>query len=225
MSARCGHSHNHASHGHASHAHAGGHSHEPAFDGASPAYRRILLLVLAINAAMFVIEVAAGAVAGSVSLYADSLDFAMDAATYGISFWAIGKAASVRARVAFAKGTSLGLLGAGVLGVAVWRAFSGAPPEPITMGAIGLLALAANVGSAVLLYRWREGDANVASVWQCSRNDAIGNVLVCVAALGVFGTGSAWPDLIVAGLMAALFLNSAIRILRQSLGELRAAEA
>jgi Co/Zn/Cd efflux system component len=116
-------------------------------------------------------------------------------------------------------------MGAGVLALALWRLFTGVPPEPFTMGAVGLMALAANVGSAVLLYRWRNGDANVASVWQCSRNDAIGNVLVCVAALGVFGTGSALPDLIVAALMAGLFLNSAFRIVRQALGELRMAGA
>ena len=208
------------------HAHDDGHDHNhdhgAVFEGASPAYQRILLVVLAINAVMFVVEVAAGAISGSVALYADSLDFAMDAATYGVSFWAIGKAAMVRARVAFAKGLSLAVLGIGVLALAIWRLFTGAPPEPLTMGAIGLLALAANVGSAALLYRWREGDANVASVWQCSRNDAIGNVLVFLAAVVVLFTDSALPDLIVAGLMATLFLNSSFRILRQSLGEMRA---
>lgn len=218
MSGCCGPSQDHGGHDH-------GHDHGGMFDGATPAYRRVLLIVLVINAAMFAVEVAAGAVAGSVALYADALDFAMDAATYGISFWAIGRAAATRARVALLKGGSLGLMGTGVLALALWRLFDGSPPEPFTMGAIGLLALAANVVSAVLLYRWRDGDANVASVWQCSRNDAIGNVLVCVAALGVFGTGSALPDLIVASLMAALFLNSAFRIVRQALGELRMAAA
>lgn len=215
MSGCCGPSHDH---GH-------GHDHGAMFDGATPAYRRVLMIVLAINAAMFAVEVAAGSVAGSVALYADALDFAMDAATYGISFWAIGRAAQTRARVALLKGSSLGLMGAGVLALALWRLFTGAPPEPLTMGLVGLMALAANVGSALLLYRWRNGDANVASVWQCSRNDAIGNVLVCVAALGVFGTGSALPDLIVASLMAGLFLNSSFRIVRQALGELRMAGA
>ena len=213
MSGCCGPSHDH---GH-------GHDHGSAFDGASPAYRRVLLIVLAINAAMFVVEVAAGAIAGSLALYADSVDFAMDAATYGLSFWAIGRAAETRARVALLKGGSLGVIGTAVLGMALWRLYSGAPPEPITMGAIGLLALAANVISAVLLFRWRDGDANVASVWQCTRNDASGNVLVVLAAVGVFGTGSALPDLIVASLMAALFLNSAFRIIRQARGELRSA--
>ena len=213
MSGCCGPSHDH---GH-------GHDHGSAFDGAAPAYRRVLLIVLAINAAMFVVEVAAGAIAGSLALYADSVDFAMDAATYGLSFWAIGRAAETRARVALLKGGSLGVIGTAVLGMALWRLYSGAPPEPITMGAIGLLALAANVISAVLLFRWRDGDANVASVWQCTRNDAIGNVLVVLAAVGVFGTGSALPDLIVASLMAALFLNSAFRIIRQARGELRSA--
>lgn len=215
MSGCCGPSHDH-DHGH-------GHDHGSAFDGASPAYRRVLLIVLAINAAMFVVEVAAGAIAGSLALYADSVDFAMDAATYGLSFWAIGRAAETRARVALLKGGSLGVIGTAVLGMALWRLYSGAPPEPITMGAIGLLALAANVISAVLLFRWRDGDANVASVWQCTRNDAIGNVLVVLAAVGVFGTGSALPDLIVASLMAVLFLNSAFRIIRQARGELRSA--
>lgn len=215
MSGCCGPSHDH-DHGH-------GHDHGSAFDGASPTYRRVLLIVLAINAAMFAVEVAAGAIAGSLALYADSVDFAMDAATYGLSFWAIGRAAETRARVALLKGGSLGVIGTAVLLMALWRLYSGAPPEPITMGAIGLLALAANVISAVLLFRWRDGDANVASVWQCTRNDAIGNVLVVLAAVGVFGTGSALPDLIVASLMAALFLNSAFRIIRQARGELRSA--
>ena len=201
--------------------HSHDHDHGGMFDGATPAYRRVLLIVLAINAIMFAVEMAAGAIAGSVALYADSIDFAMDAVTYGISFWAIGRAAETRARVALLKGGSLGVIGTAVLAVALWRLFTGAPPEPFTMGAIGVLALAANVISALLLFRWRDGDANVASVWQCTRNDAIGNVLVVLAAIGVFGTGSAMPDLIVASLMAMLFLNSSFRIVRQALGELR----
>ena len=157
------------------------------------------------------------------ALQADAMDFAADAATYGLTLAMIGRAATWRASAALFKGASLVLMGGTVLGATIWRVFVTGTPEPLTMGVVGFAALAVNVASALLLYRFRDGDANVRSVWLCSRNDAIGNVAVMLAALGVFGTGTAWPDLGVAALMAGLFLWSASQILRQAIGELRQA--
>jgi Co/Zn/Cd efflux system component len=192
------------------------------FEGASPRYRRILWIVIALNAVMFGVEVVAGALAGSMALQADALDFAADAATYGLTLYMIGKPDRWRASAALIKAGSLALMGSYVLAATLWRVFVTGVPEPIVMGAVGMAALAINVAAALLLFRFRDGDANVRSVWLCSRNDAIGNVAVMLAALGVFGTGAAWPDLGVAAIMAGLFLYSSVSILRQSLGELRA---
>ena len=198
------------------------HSHGPeTFDGASSRYKRVLWIVIGLNAAMFGFEIVAGALAGSMALQADAMDFAADAATYGLTLAMIGRAATWRASAAIFKGASLVLMGGYVLVATIWRVFVTGTPEPLTMGVVGFAALAVNVASAVLLYRFRDGDANVRSVWLCSRNDAIGNVAVMLAALGVFGTGTAWPDLGVAALMTALFLWSASQILRQAIGELR----
>ena len=191
------------------------------FSGVSDDYRRRLLAVIAINGAMFFVEMVAGQLSGSQALKADALDFLGDSLTYGASLWVIGRALRVRATVAFIKGLSLFAMGLWVLGSTAYRVFFVAVPEAEVMGLVALLALAANVGSVLLLMRYREGDANVRSVWLCSRNDAIGNVSVMVAALGVWGTATGWPDLIVAGIMASLFLNSATKILIQSRGELR----
>jgi Co/Zn/Cd efflux system component len=192
------------------------------FEGASPRYQRILWIVIALNALMFGVEAAAGALAGSMALQADAMDFAADAATYGLTLYMIGKPGHWRASAALIKGASLALMGAYVLGATLWRAFATGVPEPLVMGAVGFAALAVNVIAALLLFRFRDGDANVRSVWLCSRNDAIGNVAVMLAALGVFGTGTAWPDLAVAAIMAGLFLYSSVSILRQSLDEFRA---
>ncbi|WP_237213932.1 cation transporter [Falsiroseomonas oryziterrae] len=191
------------------------------FTGQDPAFRRALWIVIAVNAAMFLVEFVGGALAGSLALQADSLDFAMDAATYGLSLAVIGLSPVTRARAALLKAASLGLIAAWVLGAAFWRIFVEGRPEPITMGAVAIAAAAANLLSVALLWRWREGDANVRSVWLCSRNDALGNLLVLVAALGVFGTGTRWPDLIVAAAMAALFLNTSLGTARRALAELR----
>ncbi len=193
------------------------------FDGASPRYRRVLWLVIGLNAAMFVAEIVAGALAGSMSLQADALDFAADAATYGLTLFMIGRALVWRASAALFKGMSLAVMGTYVLSATIYRVFVFGTPEPLVMGAVGFVALAVNLGSALLLYRFRDGDANVRSVWLCSRNDAIGNVAVMLAAVGVFGTGTAWPDLAVAAMMAALFLWSSIQIIGQARGELRRA--
>ena len=199
-----------------------GHDHASApFDGRSAPYRRALMVALAINAAMFAVEVVGGAWAGSMALQADALDFAGDAATYAISLWAIGKAARTRANVAMLKGASLAVMGVTVLALTLYRTQFAAAPEAGAMSAIGLAALVTNVTSALTLMRFRDGDANVRSVWLCTRNDAIGNVAVVGAALAVWATASAWPDLIVAAAMAALFLKSSSSILAQALAERR----
>jgi Co/Zn/Cd efflux system component len=189
----------------------------------SPRYRRVLWIALIVNAAMFVIEIAAGLNANSVSLLADAVDFFGDAANYAISLAVLGMALAWRARAAFFKGVTMGAFGLFVLAKAGWSAAVGAAPEPVTMGAIGALALVANVSVALLLYAWREGDANMHSVWLCTRNDAIGNVAVMMAALGVFGTGTAWPDLLVAAVMGILALTAARTVISQARQELRLA--
>jgi Co/Zn/Cd efflux system component len=191
------------------------------FDGSSVAYRRVLWIVIASNAAMFVVEVAAGYLARSQALQADALDFLGDAATYMLTMLVIGRPAVWRANAAVFKSVSLGALALWVAGSTLWRVFQGGAPEPVTMSAIGALALVVNVTAALLLFRFRDGDANVRSVWLCSRNDAIGNIAVVLAAAGVWATASSWPDLVVAFAIAALFLHSATRIIRQAIGELR----
>ena len=191
----------------------------------SPRYRRVLWVALLINLAMFGVELAGGLQAASVSLLADAVDFFGDAANYGMSLAVLGLALRWRARAALVKGLSMGAFGVFVLGRAAWSAMAGTVPEPVTMGAIGALALVANVTVAALLYAWREGDANMRSVWLCSRNDAIGNVAVMLAALGVFGTGSGWPDLAVALVMGVLALSAASAVIRQARAELRPAPA
>jgi Co/Zn/Cd efflux system component len=194
--------------------------HEPVFTGASAAYRRALWAVIALNATMFAVEIAAGLAAQSQALQADALDFLGDTFTYGLSLYVIRHSLRWRARAALFKGVSLGALGLWVLGSTIWQAFADTVPEPLTMGVVGFLALAANLASVLILFRFREGEANVRSVWLCSRNDAIGNVAVMVAASGVFATATAWPDLAVAAGMASLFLWGAVRIVRQAVGEL-----
>ncbi len=187
----------------------------------SPRYRRVLWAALVINAAMFGVELAGGLHSGSVSLLADAVDFFGDAANYGISLLVLGMALTWRARAALFKGLTMGAFGIFVLGRAAWSATTGTVPEPLTMGLIGALALLANVAVAVMLYAWREGDANMRSVWLCSRNDAIGNLAVMAAALGVSGTTSGWPDLAVAAVMGVLALTAAQSVARQARAELR----
>lgn len=186
-----------------------------------PAYRRVLWIALAVNAAMFVAELVAARASGSVSLLADSIDFFGDAGNYALSLAVVGMALGVRARVALFKALCMGGFGVFVLGMALWRLRGGEPPQSLTMGAVGFVALLANAGVALLLYRFRTGDANMRSVWLCSRNDALGNLAVMLAALGVFGTGSAWPDLAVAGIMATLALTGAASVVRHAREELR----
>jgi Co/Zn/Cd efflux system component len=186
------------------------------FEGLSANYKRRLWLVIAINATMFLVEMGAGALAGSQALQADALDFLGDATTYGISLAVIGASIQIRARAAILKALSLTVMGVWVLGSTAYHV--------LILGitrAIGILALVANATSVLILMRYKDGDANVRSVWLCSRNDAIGNVAVMIAALAVWGTATKWPDLLVAAVMAGLFLTSSIQILRQSFGEMR----
>jgi Co/Zn/Cd efflux system component len=213
----------------AGHAHAdeacGCHGGVPVFDGVDPRYKRVLWTVILINAAMFVTEIVAGHLARSQALQADALDFLGDTVTYGLSLAVIGASLRTRATAALFKGVSLSVMGAWVLGSTLYHVLVLGMPRAEIMGGIGLLALAANVASVLLLMRYKDGDANVRSVWLCSRNDAIGNVVVTGAAGAVWWTASAWPDLIVAALMAGLFLSSAVQILRQAWAEYRSADA
>ncbi|PXW67177.1 Co/Zn/Cd efflux system component [Loktanella sp. PT4BL] len=195
--------------------------HDAKFDGVSDDYKRRLWIVIALNATMFVVEMTAGHLAKSQALQADALDFAGDALTYGISLAVIGASITARTNAALFKGLSLLLMGLWVFGSTVYRVFYVGVPTAEIMGVVGFLALLTNLASVFLLVRYKDGDANVRSVWLCSRNDAIGNVAVMFAALGVWGTASGWPDLIVAAIMAGLFLSSAFQIVRQALAEKR----
>jgi Co/Zn/Cd efflux system component len=188
-------------------------------------YRRVLVAVLVINAAMFAVEIGAGLAAGSASLQADALDFLGDAAGYAISLFVIGKALRYRASAALLKGASMGAFGLWVLAVIAWHAWHGTLPNAFTMGAIGIAALIANAASFALLWAFRAGDANMRSAWICTRNDVLGNLAVLLAALGVFGSGAGWPDMVVAAIMAALALQGAVLVIRQALGELRSIRA
>ena len=189
------------------------------FDGVSGDYKRRLWVVIALNALMFIVEMLAGHLAKSQALQADALDFLGDALTYGISLAVIGASIRVRTNAALTKGVSLLLMGLWVFGSTMYRVLYVGVPEAQIMGVIGLLALLANLASVLLLVRYKDGDANVRSVWLCSRNDAIGNVAVMLAAVGVWGTASGWPDLIVAAIMAGLFLSSSFQIIKQALRE------
>jgi Co/Zn/Cd efflux system component len=189
--------------------------------GNAAAYRRVLWAVLAINAAMFLAEIGAGLAAGSASLQADALDFFGDAANYAISLMVVGMALRYRAAAALAKGVTMSLFGLWIVGTVVWHALHGTLPSALTMGAVGFAALVANAASFGLLWTYRGGDANMRSAWICTRNDVLGNLAVLLAALGVFGTQTGWPDIVVAAIMATLALQGATVVIRQSLGELR----
>jgi len=183
-------------------------------------FRSALWIALIANAAMFAIEAGASWRAESSALLADAVDFLGDAANYAVSLLALAAGAVWRSRVALLKGWTMAGYGVVVLAVAAWNVWRGAAPEPATMAAIGFAALAINVAVAALLYAFRDGDANMRSVWLCSRNDAIGNVAVMLAAAGVFGTGTIWPDVAVAVLLATLGLTAARSVIRQARVEL-----
>lgn len=188
-----------------------------------PRYRRVLWIALWVNALMFGVELAAGWAAGSVSLLADAVDFLGDAANYGISLFVLALAPVWRSRTALAKGATMGGYGVFVLGTALWHLQLGVVPKAETMGVVGFLALVANCSVGALLWAYRNGDANMRSVWLCTRNDAISNVAVMLAALGVFGTGSGLPDLLVASIMGLLGLSAAYSVIRHARRELHAA--
>jgi Co/Zn/Cd efflux system component len=187
------------------------------------AYRRVLWAVLAINAVMFLVEIGAGLAAGSASLQADALDFLGDTANYAISLLVVGFALRYRAMAALVKGATMGAFGLWVIGTIVWHSVHGTLPNAFTMGTVGLAALVANAASFGLLWAYRTGDANMRSAWICTRNDVLGNVAVLLAAIGVFGTGTGWPDIIVAAIMASLALQGAAVVARQAAEELRRA--
>jgi Co/Zn/Cd efflux system component len=197
----------------------------PAETPNSPHWRRALWIALAVNAAFFMAEIVAGAAAGSASLQADALDFFGDAANYAISLSVAGMALTQRARAALVKGVTLIVFALWVLGSTAWHALNGTLPQAEVMGAVGIAALIANGCVALMLYRFRSGDANMRSVWICSRNDAIGNLAVLLAALGVFGSGTGWPDVIVAAIMGGLGLWGGCQIVSQARGEIRSAAA
>ena len=195
------------------------------FDGLSAAYKRALWAVIAINGTMFLVELGAGIFAGSQALTADALDFLGDTATYAITLFVIGMPLVWRARAALFKGLTLAAMGLWVLGSTAYHVLVLGVPQAEVMGAVGFLALAANLSSVLFLLKYRDSAANVRSVWLCSRNDAIGNLAVIVAAGGVWASGTAWPDLVVAGVMASLFLWSSVQIVRQARRELEHARA
>jgi Co/Zn/Cd efflux system component len=188
-------------------------------------YRRVLWAALGINLVMFLVEIVAGLLAGSASLQADALDFLGDAGNYAVSLAVVGMALKYRARVALAKGATMGLFGLWVVGSTAWHAIHGTLPSAATMGVVGFLALAANATVLVLLWSYRAGDSNMRSVWLCSRNDVIANCAVLLAALGVFGTGSNWPDIAVAAVIAVLALQGSWLVLRHAVAELREVRA
>lgn len=184
-------------------------------------YRKVLWAALVINVVMFGVELASSLSAGSVSLLADSVDFLGDAANYAVSLFVLGMAMVWRSRAAYAKGLVMGAFGVLVLVRALWFGLGEHVPHAGTMGAISILALAANGAVAAMLYAFRNGDANMRSVWLCTRNDMIGNLAVMLAALGVFGTQAGWPDIVVASIMACLGLSAARDIIKQARAELR----
>jgi len=192
----------------------------PRLPTADAAYRRVLVIALVLNAVMFLVELASGVAAGSSALLADAIDFAGDASNYALSLGVLVLVPAWRPRVALIKGYAMGGYGVLVLAITLWHAQRGTLPEAATMGAVALLALAVNVGVATLLYRYRRGDADMRSVWLCSRNDAIANLAVMAAALGVLGSGSGWPDWMVAALLAGLALTSSVSVVRHARREI-----
>lgn len=202
-------------------AHCHDHCQASSEEARDPRWRRILWIALVINAAMFFVELVGGVSADSAALLADAVDFAGDASNYAASLLVLGLAAQWSTRLATVKGAVMLVYGTAVLARAAWGAWAGSSPQAYAMGGIGLLAFAANFGVAALLYRYRGGSANARSVWLCSRNDALGNLAIVLAALGVFGTGSAWPDLAVATLMALLGISGGWQVLLHAQAERR----
>lgn len=187
----------------------------------NPVFRRILWFALASNAVMFFVELFASYISGSVSLQADALDFFGDALTYGITLFVLGMALHARAKAALFKSATMAGFGLWVIASAVYRAATGTVPDAAVMGVVGMLALLVNVAVAALLFRYRGGDSNRRSIWLCSRNDALGNIAVMLAAAGVFATDTGWPDILVAALIAGLSLSASAQVLKHAMAELR----
>lgn len=190
-----------------------------------PVFRRVLWIALLSNFVMFFVEIVASQMSDSMSLQADALDFLGDSANYAISLFVVGMALTVRAKASLFKGATMALFGTWVIGSAIYRAIVGSAPDPSTMGLVAMVALMVNVVVSVMLYRYRNGDSNKQSIWLCSRNDAIGNIAVMVAAAGVFASGSRWPDLFVAAIIAGLNLSAALHVIRLARTEIRSAKA
>ena len=183
--------------------------------------RKILWIALGLNALMFVVEFAASFAADSVSLKADSIDFLGDSFNYGISLYVLNATVRVRSIASMLKASSMGLFGTWVIYEAIFNAIQGSAPDAPVMGLLGFLALIVNVFVAFLLFKFREGDSNMESVWLCSRNDAIGNVAVIIAASGVFLTRTMWPDLIVSAIMGLLGLIACYKVFKKAIPEYR----
>lgn len=194
-------------------------SHEFTPKQPSSKFRTALWIALILNAAMFLVEIVGGMYANSTALWADALDFFGDAVNYAVSLVVLSASLYWRATVALLKGITMALFGFIVLAKVIYAYLQGIPPEAITMGIIGILALIVNIICALILYAYRDGDSNMKSVWLCSRNDAIGNIAVIFAAVGVFGTGSLWPDIIVASIMATLGVTAGYQVIKQALKE------
>lgn len=186
----------------------------------SPAWRRALWIALIINGGFFIGEIIAGIAAGSSALQADALDFFVDATNYAISLGVSGMALTWRSRAALFKGITMIGFALWVLGITLWHAMHATLPVAEVMGVVGIGAIIANGVVALLLYRFRTGDANMRSVWICTRNDVIGNFAVLMAALGVFGTGTGWPDIMVAAIMGSLGLWGGWQIVSHARKEL-----
>lgn len=186
--------------------------------------RRVLWAALILNGLMFLVEMVAGLLGRSVALQADALDFLGDAGNYGLSLFVLGMGIRARATAALVKGATMGAFGLWVVGATAVKLVTGTPPAAAVMGVTAFVALGVNILVALLLYRFRDGDSNLRSVWLCSRNDALGNLAVIAAAGGVALTGAAWPDVAVAALIAGLALSAAASVIRQALGEIRAGE-
>ncbi len=184
-------------------------------------YRRALWVALVLNALMFFVEIVASFKAESVSLLADAIDFLGDAGNYAVALFVLGLAPVWRSRTALWKGWLMVGYGVFVLGKSVWQWAAGIVPEAFIMTWVSLLALAVNIGVAMLLYAYRNGDAQARSVWLCSRNDALGNLAVIAAAGGVWVTAQGWPDIVVALILASLALTSGASVIRQARQELR----
>jgi cation diffusion facilitator family transporter len=184
-------------------------------------HRKVLVLVLAINAVLFIVEAVAGLLAHSTALLADSLDMFGDSLVYGFSLYVLWRSAEWKAMAAVVKGVIMALFGAGVLIEAVYKIAAGVTPAAETMGIIGLLVLIGNGVCFLLLFRHRSDDLNMRSTWLCSRNDIIANIAVLIAAGGVAYFRSIWPDVLVGGIIAVLFLRTAFTVLSESIQEYR----